>query len=70
MVPLEELHLKIATGKAESVEVPKDSGLAAKLDGNGVKITASKDATEGTHQVKVKDAKGKESIVKVTVKKK
>jgi hypothetical protein len=70
IVPLSELHLNITSGKAESVEVPKESGLAAELDGKGVKIMASKDAKEGTHQIKVKGAKGKEAIVNVTVKQK
>ena len=49
--------------------MPKDSGLTAELEGKGVKIAASKDAKEGTYPIKVKDAKGKEAIVKVNVKK-
>jgi hypothetical protein len=70
IVPLSELHLNITSGKAESVEAPKDSGLTAELEGKGVKIAASKDAKEGSYPIKVKGVKGKEAIVKVNVKKK
>ncbi len=70
IVPLSELHVNITSGKAEGVEVPKESGLTAELDGKGLKIAACKDAKEGAHQIKVKGANGKETIVKVNVKKK
>ena len=70
IVPLSEMHLNITSGKAESVEVPRESGLTGELDGKGVKITASKDAKEGIYQIKVKGPKGTETIVKVNVKKK
>ena len=70
IVPLSELHLNVKSGKAESVEAPKDSGLTAELDGKGVKIAASKDAKEGPVQIKIKGAKGKETVVTVNVKKK
>ncbi|MGO9114713.1 MAG: hypothetical protein ACLP9L_36315 [Thermoguttaceae bacterium] len=70
IIPLSEQHLNIKSGKAKSVDVPKESGLTAELDGNGVKIVASKDAKEGTYQIKLTSAMGKETIVKVNVKKK
>ena len=66
IIPLSELHLKIINGIAESVETPADSGLTAKVDGNRVTVNASKAAKAGTHQIKVKGPKGKETILKST----
>ena len=68
IVPLSELHVKIVSGVAESVETPKDSGLTATLEGNSVKISAAKDAKAGLHQVTVRDAKGKQATLSVSVK--
>ena len=68
IIPLSELHLKIVNGIAESVETPADSGLTAKLDGNRVTVNASKTAKAGTHQIKVKGPKGKETTLTVNVK--
>ena len=68
IVPLSELHVKIVSGIAESVETPKDSGLTATLEGNNVKISAAKDAKAGPHQVTVRDAKGKQATLNVSVK--
>ena len=47
IVPLSELHVKIKSGKALSVEVSKDSGLTAKVESNAVTITAAKEAKGG-----------------------
>ncbi len=68
IVPLAEMHVTIKSGKVESVEVPKDSGLTAKVEGDAVTISASQDAKEGTHQVTVKDCKGKKAIIRVNLK--
>ena len=68
IVPLSELHVKVASGIAESVETPKDSGLTATLEGNSVKISAAKDAKAGQHQVTVRDDKGKQATLNVSVK--
>ena len=68
IVPLSEMHVKIKSGKAECVETPKDSGLKAKIDGDGVTVSASKDAKEGTHQIKVKGGKGTEATIHVKIK--
>ncbi len=68
IVPLSELHLKIKSGKALSVEVPKDSGLTAKVEDTAVTISASKDAKEGTHQITVRGSKGKKATIQVNLK--
>ena len=68
IVPPSELHVKIVSGIADSVETPKDSGLTATLEGNSVKISAAKDAKVGPHQVTVRDAKGKQATLNVSVK--
>jgi hypothetical protein len=68
--PLSEMHLKLVHGVVERVEAPSASGLAAKCDGKSITVTASKDAREGSHQLKVKDPQGRETIVTVNVKKK
>jgi hypothetical protein len=69
LLPEAEKQVNVKSGKAVSAEAPKDSGITAKVDDGKVKIAAAKDAKEGTHDVKVKDAKGKEATVKVKVKK-
>ena len=68
IVPLAELNVKIVSGTAESVEPQKDSGLMATLEGNSVKISASKDAKAGPHQVTVRDGRGKQATINVSVK--
>ena len=68
IVPISEMRVKIKSGKAESVEVPKDSGLKANVDGDAVTISASKDAKEGTHQITVKGSKGKKATIRVNLK--
>ena len=68
IVPLSELRVKIVSGIAENVETPKDSGLTVTLEGNSVKISAAKDAKAGPHQVTVRDAKGKQATLNVSVK--
>ena len=42
-------------------------GLTATLEGNSVKISAAKDAKPGPHQVTVRDAKGKQATLNVSV---
>jgi hypothetical protein len=69
IVPLAKMHVKIKSGKAESVEVPKESGLTANVEGDTVTITAAQDAPEGTHQLTVKGGKGKTATLRVNVKK-
>ncbi len=61
--------VKVKKGKAEKAEAPKGSGVTAKVDGDKLTISAGKDATVGTHQVKVTGGK-KDATLKVTVKKK
>ncbi len=58
--------VKVKTGKAESAEAPKDSGVTAKVAEGKVTITAAKDAKEGTHEVKVKGGKT-DATIKVKV---
>ena len=70
IVPASQSAIDVKTGKAESVEVPEETGLKAALEGNTVKITASPDAKEGTHLVTVKNSKGEKTTFKVNVKKK
>ena len=69
IVPLSELHVTIKAGKAASVEVPKDAGLTAKVEGDTVTIAAAKDAPEGARQLTVKSIKGKAATLQVNVKK-
>jgi len=68
IVPLAEAHVKIVSGSAESVETPKDSGLTATLEGNSLKLSAAKDAKAGPHRVTVRDAKGGQATLTVSVK--
>jgi hypothetical protein len=68
LVPGTDKDVKVKTGKAESVEAPKESGLTAKVADGKVTVSAAKDAKEGTHEVKVKGAK-KDATIKVKVKK-
>jgi|SRR5271155_3032944 len=67
LVPGADKEVKVRTGKAESAETPKDSGLTAKVTDGKVTISAAKDAKEGTHEVKVKGGK-KDATIKVKVK--
>jgi hypothetical protein len=69
IIPGAAKQVNVKSGKAVTAEAAKDSGVTAKAEGGKVSIAASKDAKEGTHEVKVKDAKGKEATVKVKVKK-
>jgi hypothetical protein len=69
LAPEAEKQVNVKSGTAVTAEAPKDSGVTAKVEDGKVKIAAGKDAKEGTHEVKVKDAKGKEATVKVKVKK-
>jgi hypothetical protein len=68
LLPGAEREVKVRTGKAESAEAPKDSGLTAKVADGKVTVSAAKEAQEGTHEVKVKGAK-KDATIKVKVKK-
>ena len=68
IVPLSEAEVKIISGSAESVETPKDSGLTARLEGKSVKISAATGTKAGPHQVTVRDAKGKQATLNVSVK--
>ncbi|MGO8744998.1 MAG: hypothetical protein ACLQNE_03315 [Thermoguttaceae bacterium] len=68
IVPFSELHVKIVSGIAENVETPKDSGLTATLERNSVKISAAKDARPGSHQVTIRNAKGRQATLNVNVK--
>lgn len=61
--------VKVKKGKAEKAEAPADSGVAAKVEGDKVTVSAAKDAKAGTHEVKVKGGK-KDATLKVTVQKK
>jgi hypothetical protein len=69
IIPGAEQQVNVKSGKAVTAEAPKESGVTAKVEGGKVTIAASKDANEGTQEVKVKDAKGKEATVKVKIKK-
>jgi hypothetical protein len=68
LIPGADKDIKVKTGKAESAEAPKDSGVTAKVADGKVTISAAKDAKEGSHEVKVKGGK-KDAIIKVKVKK-
>lgn len=68
LVPAAEKKVAVKSGKAESAEAPKDSGLVITVAGDMLTIAALEDAKEGTHDVKVK-GKGKEAALKVNVKK-
>jgi hypothetical protein len=68
LVPGADKEVKVKTGKAESAEAPKESGLTAKVADGKVTVSAAKDAKEGTHEVKVKGGK-KDATIKVKVKK-
>jgi hypothetical protein len=69
LIPGAEKPVKVKTGKATIAEAPKDVGVTAKVEDGKLTIAAGKDAKDGTHEVKVKDAKGKTATVKVKVKK-
>jgi hypothetical protein len=64
-----EKPVGVKSGKAESAEAPKESGVTAKVEGNKVILSAGKDAKEGDHTVTVKGGK-KDATIKVHVKKK
>jgi hypothetical protein len=68
IIPGVDKDVKVKSGKAESAEAPKDSGVTAKVADGKVTISAAKDAKEGTHEVKVKGGK-KDAVIKVKVKK-
>jgi hypothetical protein len=68
IVPLAETHVKVTSGKADSVEVPEQSGLTAKLEGDTLTIRADKDAREGPRQLTVRGGKGKAATLQVNVK--
>jgi hypothetical protein len=68
LAPGDTKDVKVTTGKAESAEAPKDSGVTAKVADGKVTVSASKEAKEGTHEVKVKGGK-KDATIKVKVKK-
>jgi hypothetical protein len=68
LVPGADKEVKVKTGKAESAEAPKESGLTAKVADGKVTVSAAKDAKEGTHEVKVKGGK-EDATIKVKVKK-
>jgi hypothetical protein len=67
--PGEQKDIKVKTGKPETAEADKESGVTAKVEGDKVTVSASKDAKEGTHTVIVKGGKAPEGTVKVNVKK-
>jgi hypothetical protein len=67
IVPGTEKEVKVKSGKAESAEAPKESGVTAKVADGKVTVSAAKDAKEGTHEVKVKGGK-KDATIKVKVK--
>lgn len=68
LMPAMQKKVAVKSGKAETVETPKEAGLTAKVEGNAVTVSAAKDAKEGMHHLKVK-GKGKEAVLMVTVKK-
>jgi hypothetical protein len=68
VVPRSERDVKIVSGSAASVETPQDSGLTATLQGNSVRISAAKDTKAGSHQVTVRDTKGNQATLNVSVK--
>jgi hypothetical protein len=67
LIPGQEKEVKLKKGKAESAVPPKEAGVTAKVEGEKVIVKADKDAKEGSHDVKVKGAKGKEATLKVKV---
>jgi hypothetical protein len=69
LIPGGEKQVRVKTGKAESAQAPKDSGVTAKAEGDKLTVSAGKDAKEGTHTVTVKGGKAKDATVKVNVKK-
>jgi hypothetical protein len=71
LIPGEDAkEVKVKKGKASTAEAPKESGVTAKVEDGKLTVSAAKDAKEGTHEVKVKDSKGKDATLKVKVKKK
>jgi hypothetical protein len=69
LIPGTEKPVKVKSGKADTAEAPKDSGVTAKVEGDKVTVAAGKDAKEGTHEVKVKGGQAKDATIKVKVKK-
>jgi hypothetical protein len=67
--PGDDKEVKVKSGKAEKAEAPEDKGVKAKVEGDKLKVSADKDAKEGTHTVTVKGGK-KDATLKVKVKKK
>jgi len=68
LIPGAEKQVKVKSGKADTAEAPKDSGVTAKAEGDHLVVAAGKDAKEGTHTVAVKGGK-KDATLKVKVKK-
>jgi hypothetical protein len=69
LIPGGEKQVKVKTGKAETAEAPKDSGVTAKAEGDKLTVSVGKDAKEGTHKVTVKSGQAKDATLKVNVKK-
>lgn len=70
LAPMTEKKVAVKSGKAESAEAPKDSGLMITMEGDMLVIAATEAAKEGTHHVMVKGkGKSKEATLKVHVKK-
>jgi hypothetical protein len=68
LVPGMDKTVKVKSGKAESAEAPKDSGVTTKVEADKVTLSAGKDTKEGPHTVTVKGGK-KDATIKVNVKK-
>jgi hypothetical protein len=64
----EAKEVKAKSGKVDSAEAPKDSGVTAQVKEGSVHVQAAKDAKPGTHDVQVKGKDGKSATLKVKVK--
>jgi hypothetical protein len=68
ILPGEEKQVKVKAGKPDGADVPADSGLTATTADNVLKISAAKDAKEGTQTITVKSGDTKPAILKVNLK--
>jgi len=68
IIPGEVKQVKVKSGKADGVDVSADSGVTATTADNVLKISAAKDAKEGTQKISVKSGKAKPAILKVNIK--
>ena len=68
LLPGAEKQVTIKSGKPDTADVPKDSGLSAKIADGRLTVSAAKDAKEGAHLLTIKGGEAKPATLKVNLK--